>query len=77
MDTKITQEPENMPGPGSPCSAWLGRVTDEQIDELVNALDGIAREWDQYVYGLPGDVEPSERMRDAVRLWFATLDAAP
>jgi hypothetical protein len=31
MDTKTTQEPENMPGPGSPCSAWLGRGPDEMV----------------------------------------------
>jgi hypothetical protein len=36
MDQSNTQEPENMPGPGSPCSAWLGRVAraEESEDRL-------------------------------------------
>jgi hypothetical protein len=33
MDSKITQESESMPCPGSPCSAWLGREDADPIEQ--------------------------------------------
>ncbi len=46
-------------------------IEDEDIESLLEDLDGIARGVDVYEYGLPyGDSETRERLRAAVRSWF-------
>lgn len=52
------------------------RLTDEQIDSAIHALNGIARDVDTFDYGLPlGDDDVLAKMRAAVRLYLE--DDAP
>ncbi len=48
-------------------------VNNEQIDDLLSALDSIAREYDMYDYGLPGDEENVAKLRQAVTEWLEKL----
>lgn len=58
-------------------------IPDEQIDEALREIDSIAREFDNYEYGLPlGDIDngkPHAKMRDAIRavLSLAALQGEP
>ena len=69
MDPNNPQEAENMPGPGSPCSAWLGRDELRIVDEglrLIGRYDlrGMEEWLARQGLGSPESMEPPawERM---------------
>lgn len=54
----------------------MAEPTDKELDELLSALDEIARDYDSYEYGLPmhntdEDDSPLNKMRGAVLSWLA------
>lgn len=54
----------------------MAEPTDKELDELLSALDEIARDYDSYEYGLPmhntGEEDsPLNKMRGAVLSWLA------
>lgn len=46
-------------------------MPDEAIDELLDTLDTLARDYDVYEFGLPLGVECQPQFREAVRAWLA------
>jgi len=46
----------------------------EKVNELLQKLDMIAREYDHYEYGLPMHTEQLALMREAVIEWVAQAD---
>ncbi len=45
----------------------ISRLSDEQIDSIINNLDEYARDYDGYEYGLPTHGEHIENMRILVK----------
>lgn len=49
-------------------------LTDDQIFELLDEIDTIARDYDSYEFGLPFDKESSDKYRKLIRNWINTLN---
>lgn len=54
-----------------------GPLADDDIDDLIEQMDRIARDTDSFEYGLPSFGRPREMLRIAVREWLAPLGLAP
>jgi hypothetical protein len=52
-------------------------VADDDLDDLIERLDRIARDTDSYEYGLPTGGHPGVRLRAAVHDWLISLGLAP
>lgn len=46
-------------------------MKDKDAEELIEELDGIARDYDSYEFGLPSNDDSRERMREAIFKKFA------